>query len=293
MTGANSPGRAIARLAALKRDGAPIVMVTAYDVVSARVAEAAGVDIVLVGDSAANVVLGYDSTQQVSVAELLVLARAARRGAPTLPLVCDLPFGSYELSDDQAVATARLFVAEADCDAVKIEGGGVIADRARAIVGAGIAVMAHVGLLPQQVEPGSAFQVKGRGADEALAIARAAFELERAGCFAIVIEAVPEAITAAIVARLRIPSIGIGAGRTTDGQVLVFHDLVGLSGARIPRFVQQYAALFEPMVSGVRAYALDVRSHRFPTEAHIYKMELDQLAQFRARFDQLNLPEDK
>lgn len=287
MINANSPVDAFARLAALKRDGTPIVMVTAYDIVSARVAEAAEVDIVLVGDSAANVVLGYDSTRQISEDELLVLARAVRRGVRTPLLVCDLPFGSYERSDEQAVATARRFVAEAGCDAVKLEGGGAIAERARAIVGEGIPVMAHVGLLPQHVEPGGSFQVKGRGADEALAIAQAAFELERAGCFAIVFEAVPHQITTAIIVKLRIPTIGIGAGSATDGQVLVFHDLVGLSGPRHPRFVQQYAALFEPMVTSVRAYAADVRSRSFPAEAHTYAMLPDQLEVFRARFDQL------
>lgn len=291
--GANSTAEAISRLAALKRDGTPIVMVTAYDIVSARVAEAAGVDIVLVGDSAANVVLGYDSTRQVSVDELLMLARAVRRGVRTPLIVCDLPFGSYETSDEQAVDTARLFVAKAGCDAVKLEGGGVIADRARAIAGAGIPVMAHVGLLPQQVEPGASLQVKGRGVDEALAIARAAFELERAGCFAIVFEAVPRQITAAIVAQLRIPSIGIGAGGATDGQVLVFHDLVGLSGPRHPRFVRQYAALFEPMVTSVRAYASDVRTGRYPAEAHMYTVPPDQLELFLARFDRLMVPEGK
>ncbi len=284
--------RGVARLAQLKRDGTPIVMVTAYDIVSARVAEAAEVDIVLVGDSAANVVLGYDSTRQVSVDELLVLARAVRRGLRTPLLVCDLPFGSYELSDEQAVATARRFVVEAGCDAVKLEGGGAIADQARAIGGTGIPVMAHVGLLPQYVDPGNAFHVKGRDADEALAIARAAFELERAGCFAIVFEAVPQPITAAIVAKLRIPTIGIGAGGATDGQVLVFHDLVGLSGPRHPRFVRQYAALFEPMVASVRAYASDVRSRSFPAQAHTYAVPPDQLEVFRARFDQLMVSQD-
>lgn len=277
----------VERIAQLKRDGAPIVMVTAYDIVSARVAEAADVDIVLVGDSAANVVFGLDSTREVGVDELLVLARAVRRGVRTPLLVCDLPFGSYEESDAQAVATARLFIAEARADAVKMEGGGAIAGRARAIVGAGMAVMGHVGLLPQHVDRGGSFQARGRSADEALAIARSAFELERAGCFAIVFEAVPEPITAAIVAQLEVPSIGIGAGGATDGQVLVFHDIVGLSGPRPnPRFVKQYAALFEPMVRSVRAYAEDVRSRRFPTGAQAYGLEPDQLAAFQARFGQ-------
>ena len=281
MSASGAPATGLSRLSQLKREGTPIVMVTAYDIVSARVAEAAGVDIVLVGDSGANVVLGYGSTREVGIDELIVLARAVRRGVRTPPIVCDLPFGSYEDSNERAVATARRFVAEAACDAVKVEGGGAIAERARAIVAAGIPVMAHVGLLPQQFESGQSLQVQGRAADRALAIARAAFELEHAGCFAIVFEAVPEPVTAAIVPKLRIPSIGIGAGGACDGQVLVFHDIVGLSPPPYPRFVKQYAKLFEPMIEGVRSYADDVRARRFPSAAHAYSMAPEQLERFR------------
>ncbi len=278
-----TPGAvALTRVAQLKRHGAPIVMVTAYDIVSARVAEAAGVDIVLIGDSAANVVLGYDSTRNVSADELLVLARAVRRGVKTPLLVCDLPFGSYEASDAQAVETARRFVDEVQCDAVKIEGGGMIAARARAIVDAGIAVMGHVGLLPQNVPAGEHLRAQGRQAEDALAIVDAAMELEAAGCFAVVVEAVPAAIAAAITARIGVPTIGIGAGGATSGQVLVFHDIVGLAGARHPKFAKEYAALFAPMVEGVRAYASDVRTRRFPTEAHEYTMPAAELAAFEA-----------
>lgn len=290
MTGAGHSGGAgarVARLAQLKRDGTPIVMVTAYDIVSARVAEAAGVDAVLVGDSAANVVLGYDSTREIGVDELLTLARAVRRGLQTPLLVCDLPFGSYESSDEQAVATATRFVAETSCDAVKVEGGGKIADRARAIIDSGIPVMAHVGLLPQQVEPGGEYQVQGRLADDAIAIASAAFELERAGCFAIVFEAIPSPVTSAIMEKLRIPSIGIGAGGAPDGQVLVFHDLVGLAGTAPARFVREYAALFDPMTAAVRAYASDVRARRFPGAEHAYAMPAEQLELFRANLGRL------
>jgi 3-methyl-2-oxobutanoate hydroxymethyltransferase len=280
MTTASTPG--IGRIARLTRDDTPIVMVTAYDIVSARVAEAAGVDIVLVGDSAANVVLGYESTQQVSTEELLVLARAVRRGVRTPLLVCDLPFGSYEESDALAVATARRFAADAGCDAVKVEGGGPIADRVRAITAAGIAVMGHVGLLPQNVLAGERFQAQGRHADDALAIVAAAVALEEAGCFAVVVEAVPAPVARAITARLRVPTIGIGAGAATRGQVLVFHDIVGLSGSSHPRFAKQYAALFDPMVESVRAYADDVRTRRFPTDAHEYAMPREQVAAFEA-----------
>lgn len=273
----------IEHLAQLARAGTPIVMVTAYDIVSARVAEAAGVDIVLVGDSAANVVLGYQSTREVSVDELITLARAARRGVKTPLLVCDLPFGTYEDSDEQAVATSRRFVREVGCEAVKIEGGGEIAQRARAVVAAGIPVMGHVGLLPQHLEPGAAARAQGRGVDEALDIARSALELEAAGCFSIVFEAVPAAVADAIVATLTVPTIGIGAGANTAGQVLVFHDLLGLSSGRHARFAKRYAELFEPMVAAVRQFAADVRARRYPAAEHTYPVDAGQLAAILAR----------
>ncbi len=273
----------IRRLAELKAAGTPIVMVTAYDIVSARVAEAAGVDVVLVGDSGANVVLGYESTREVSVDELLVLSRAVRRGVSTPLLVCDLPFGSYEASNALAVETSRRFRDAVGCDAVKIEGAGKIAERARAVVEAGIPVMGHVGLLPQHLEPGTPPRAQGRGVDEALAIAKSARELEAAGCFSIVFEAIPAGVATAIARTLAMPSIGIGAGPDTDGQVLVFHDVVGLSRGRNARFVKRYADLFDPMVHAVRAFAADVRGGRYPEQAHTYPVDADQLAAFLAR----------
>ncbi len=275
------------RLAALKRAHTPIVMITAYDIVSARVAEAAGVDVVLVGDSGANVVLGYSSTREVSVDELLVLARAVRRGVTTPLLVCDLPFGSYEESDDLAVATARRFRDTVGCDAVKIEGGGEIAQRARAVVEAGIPVMGHVGLLPQHLEPGTPPKAQGRGVEEALSIARSARELESAGCFSIVFEAIPAAVATAIAGILSVPTIGIGAGGATDGQVLVFHDLVGLSAGRHARFAKRYAELFDPMVDAVRRFAGDVREHRYPADEHTYAVDPAQLSAFLARLPEV------
>ncbi len=271
-------------LAALENAGTPIVMVTAYDIVSARVAEAAGVDIVLVGDSGANVVLGYESTREVSVDELIVLGRAVRRGLQTPLLVCDLPFGSYEASNELAIATSRRFRDEVGCEAVKIEGGGVIAERARAVIEAGIPVMGHVGLLPQHLEPGTPPKAQGRGVDEALEIARSARELQEAGCFSIVFEAVPADVAKAIAATLTVPTIGIGAGRDTSGQVLVFHDLMGLSKGRTARFAKRYAQLFEPMVTAMRAFADDVRARRYPAEEHTYPVDPAQLRAFLARF---------
>jgi len=208
--------------------GEPIAMVTAYDYPSAGVAEAAGVDVVLVGDSAAMTVLGYPSTVPVSVEEMLMLAAAVRRGLETPLLVGDLPFGSYEVSDEQAVTTAQRFVKEAGCDAVKLERGGSSVDRAKAIVAAGIPVMGHVGLTPQTATALGGYRSQGRTAERALEVARDAIALQDAGCFSMVFEAVPSDLTDLVMPRLDIPVIGIGAGPATDGQVLVFHDLLGI-----------------------------------------------------------------
>jgi len=258
--------------------GEPIAMVTAYDYPSARVAEAAGVDVVLVGDSAAMTVLGYPSTVPVSVEEMLMLAAAARRGLETPLLVGDLPFGSYEVSDEQAIATAQRFVKEAGCDAVKLERGGTSVDRARAIVGAGIPVMGHVGLTPQTATALGGYRSQGRTADRALEVARDALALQDAGCFSLVFEAVPSALTAALMPRIEIPVIGIGAGPATDGQVLVFHDLLGIYDGHAARFVKRYANVREAMVEGVAAYADDVRERRYPGPEHGYTMAPDEVA---------------
>src|SRR5579864_8058477 len=219
------------RLAEKKRLGEPIVMVTAYDYPSAQVAQEAGVDVFLVGDSGAMTVLGYPSTVPVSVDEMLILASAVRRGLSTPLLVGDLPFGSYEASDEQAVATAQRFVKEGGCDAVKLERGGTSADRARAIVQAGIPVMGHVGLTPQTATALGGYRAQGRTSERALTVARDALALQEAGCFSVVFEAIPASVAAEVVQRLEVPVIGIGAGPATDGQVLVLHDLLGMSSS--------------------------------------------------------------
>src|SRR5437764_6206441 len=208
------------RLAEKKRLGEPIVMITAYDYPSAQVAQAAGVDIVLVGDSGAMTVLGYPSTVPVSLEEMLMLAAATRRGLETPLLVGDLPFGSYEASDELAVATAQRFIKEAGCDAVKLERGGTSAERARAIVQAGIPVMGHVGLTPQTATALGGYRAQGRTSDRALAVAEDALALQDAGCFSIVFEAIPAAVSEAIVPRLAGPVVGVWAGRAGDGQAL-------------------------------------------------------------------------
>jgi 3-methyl-2-oxobutanoate hydroxymethyltransferase len=269
-------------LAEKKRLGEPLVMVTAYDYPSARAAEAAGVDLVLVGDSAATTVLGYSATTPVSLDDMLVLARAVRRGLTTPLMIGDLPFGSYEISDEQAIATAVRMVKEAGCEAVKLEGGGEASvSRARAIVGAGIPVMGHVGLTPQSSTALGGWKAQGRNAKAAARIAHEALALQEAGCFAIVFEAIPAAVTEELMAGLEVPVIGIGAGPATDGQVLVFHDLLGIRDGLGPRFVKRYANLQEEMNSGVGAFAEDVRQRRYPGPEHTYSIKPQELAELR------------
>jgi 3-methyl-2-oxobutanoate hydroxymethyltransferase len=268
-------------LAEKKRLGEPIVMVTAYDYPSAQVAEAAGVDVVLVGDSGAMTVLGYPSTVPVSVEEMLMLTAAVRRGMRTPLLVADLPFGSYEASNEQAIATAQRFVKEAGAEAVKLEGGGAMAERARALAQAGIPVMGHVGLTPQTATQLGGYRAQGRTGEKAHEVARDALALQAAGCFAIVFEAIPAAVAHELMERMEIPVIGIGAGAATDGQVLVFHDLLGIREGVGARFVKRYADVQDEMVAGVRAFADDVRTHRYPAPDHTYSIDPDELERFR------------
>jgi 3-methyl-2-oxobutanoate hydroxymethyltransferase len=271
------------RLVEKKQLGEAIVMVTAYDYPSAQVAEEAGVDLVLVGDSGAMTVLGYPSTVPVSTDEMLMLAAAVRRGLRTPFLVGDLPFGSYEASDEQAIATAQRFVKEAGCDAVKLEGGGTSVARAHAIAAAGIPVMGHVGLTPQTSTALGGYRAQGRTADRALKVAQDAVALQDAGCFAVVFEAIPAAVAAEIMPLMHLPVIGIGAGQSTDGQVLVFHDLLGIYDGHAPRFAKRYANLRSEMVEAVREYAEEVRTRRFPGPEHVYSIDPDELAVLRER----------
>ena len=266
-----------------KRLGDPIVMVTAYDYPSARAAESAGVDLVLVGDSAATTVLGFNATTPVELDDMLVLARAVRRGLRTPLLIGDLPFGSYEISDEQAVTTAMRMVKEAGCDTVKLEGGGETSlRRAKAIVNAGIPVMGHVGLTPQTSTALGGWKAQGRTAAAAARIAREALALQEAGCFALVFEAIPSAVTDELMRLIEIPVIGIGAGPATDGQVLVFHDLLGIRDGLGPRFVKRYANLQQEMNDGVAAYAEDVRTRRYPGPEHTYKIDPAELAELHS-----------
>ena len=285
-----APRVTIATLAAKKAKGEPIAMITAYDYPSAQIVEAAGVDVVLVGDSAAMTVLGHESTVPVTVDEMLMLTAAVRRGLSVPLLVGDLPFGSYEGSDEEAVATAQRFVKTAGCDAVKIERGGSSVDRARAIIAAGIPVMGHVGLTPQTAASIGGYRAQGRTAEEALAVFESALALQAAGCFAIVFEAIPTAVTDAIMPRLHIPVIGIGAGPNTDGQVLVFHDIIGLYDGHAARFVKRYADLRGEMITAVTAYTDDVRTGGYPLAEHGYGMSPDEAARLRALIDARSAP---
>jgi 3-methyl-2-oxobutanoate hydroxymethyltransferase len=272
------PAVSLTKLDEKKALGEPIVMVTAYDFPSAQVAEEAGVDVVLVGDSGAMTVLGYPSTVPVTTDELLMLAQAVRRGLKTPLLIGDMPFGSYEASNEEAIRTAHRFIKEAGCDAVKIERGGTSVERAKAMVDAGIPVMGHVGLTPQTATALGGYRSQGRTAERALDVLHDALALQDAGCFSIVFEAIPSALTEAIMPRMDVPVIGIGAGAATDGQVLVFHDLLGIYDGHVARFVKQYASVREDMIRGVTAYTDEVRARKFPEEQHGYTMAPDEIA---------------
>lgn len=270
------------RLAEMKAQREPIVMVTAYDYPTARTAEQAGVDMVLVGDSGAQVVLGHDSTVSVTVDEMLVLAGAVRRGISSAFVVCDLPFGSTEVSDEQAIATAVRFVKEAGADAVKLEGGGEARlSRIRAIAEAGIPVVAHVGLTPQTAVALGGLRAQGRTAESAARIVREALAVQDAGASVLVIEAVPSDVVAVVLPELEIPVIGIGAG-PADGQVLVVHDVLGITEGRTASFVKRYGTVGDDMVAGVSAYAREVREGVFPGAEHGYSANDEAIAAARA-----------
>jgi 3-methyl-2-oxobutanoate hydroxymethyltransferase len=267
-------------LAEHKRRGEKIVMVTAYDHPSARLADAAGVDLILIGDSAGDNVLGYESTVPVSVEELLVLVGAVTRGAEHAFVVADMPFGSFQVSDEATVANAVRFVKEAGADAVKVEGAGPILSRVQALVGAGIPVMGHLGLTPQSATMLGGYKAQGRTAAKAQRLLADARALEAAGCFAVVLEAVPAPVAERISEALTVPTIGIGAGPACDGQVLVWHDLLGLSDRKPARFVKRYAELGADIRHALEAFAAEVRSGAFPAAEHTYSIPDDELNLF-------------
>jgi 3-methyl-2-oxobutanoate hydroxymethyltransferase len=269
-------------LAAMKYRGEKIAAVTAYDAPSARFAETAGIDVVLVGDSAAMVMLGYDSTVPVTVEEMLMLTRAVARAASSSLIVADMPFGSYQVSDQAAVENAVRFVKEGRADAVKVEGARSTLSRVAALVDGGIPVMGHIGLTPQSATMLSGYKAQGRTAAEARSVHADAVALQSAGCFALVLEAIPAPVAAYITGAVRIPTIGIGSGVACDGQVLVWHDLLGLTAGHVPRFVKQYADMASVARTALAAYVADVRASRFPEAQHTYPITAEEFARFEA-----------
>ena len=290
-----APGKLpLTELAEMKARRQPIVMVTAYDAPGGRLADQAGADLILVGDSAAMTVLGHESTVPATMDEMLMLTRAVTRGARRPLVVGDMPFGTFQVSDEEAMRNAIRFVKEAGADAVKLEGAGPMLSRVASIVGAGIPVMGHIGLTPQSATMLGGFKAQGRSAEKALRLLADARALEAAGCFSLVLEAVPAAVAARITAELSIPTVGIGAGADCDGQVLVWHDLLGLYEGRTARFVKRYADVAEVIRSALEEYAADVREHRFPEEQHTYAMSDDELALFeQAASDQREYADDR
>src|SRR5260221_4402731 len=227
------------------------------------------------------VVLGTPGPEPASMEEMIMLGKAVRRGLKTPLMVGDMPMGSYEASNELAVQNAQRLVKETGCRVVRLEAGGPSVERARAVVRAGIPVMGHVGLTPQAATALGGYKTQGKTAQSAIQLLEDALALQSVGCFSIVFEAVPAAITEAIVEKLDIPAIGIGAGPATAGQVLVFHDLLGITTGRSPKFVKRYGDIHAAMVEGVGRYSEEVRSHRFPEADHVYGIEPAELQEFR------------
>ncbi len=275
---APAPGKLpLPELLEMKRRGEKIAMVTAYDAPGGRLADEAGVDLILVGDTAGMVMHGHPSTVPVSMDEMVFMTQWVTRGARRPVVVGDMPFGSYQVSDEDAVRNAIRLVKEGGADVVKLEGGGATVSRARAIVDAGIPVMGHVGLTPQSATMLGGFKAQGRTAAKAVRLLEEALALEGAGCFSLVLEAVPAAVSERITRRLSVPTIGIGAGAGCDGQVLVWHDLLGYTDSA-PRFVKRYAEIASEIRLALETYVGEVRSGRFPEEQHTYAIAEEEVA---------------
>jgi len=267
-----------------KREGKKITMLTASDFPMARMIDEAGFDSILVGDSLGMVVLGYESTVPVTMDEMIHHSKAVRRGTSRAFLIGDMPFMSYQASVSDAVTNAGRFMKEALCDAVKLEGSSPeIIGMVRAITGAGIPVMGHIGLTPQSVSKLGGFKVQGKSAESARSLMRSALELEKAGCFAIVLECVPDSVAKFITKKLSIPTIGIGAGRYCDGQVLVTYDIVGMFDRFTPKFVKRYTSLSDSIRKGIAEFKSEVESGKFPDDAHSFKITDKELKKLNKR----------
>ena len=266
-----------------KRDGKKITMLTAYDYPMARIIDDAGIDSILVGDSLGMVVLGYDSTVPVTMDEMIHHSKAVRRGTKYAFLIGDMPFMSYQVSKEEAVRNAGRFMKEAGCDAVKLEGGEEVMDATIAIVNAGIPVLGHLGLTPQTASKLGGFKVQGKDADAAYKILDQAIKLERAGCFGVVLECVPDMVAKLITEKLSIPTISCGAGVNCDGQVLVTYDMVGLFDRFIPKFVKQYVKLSALILDGVKKYKDEVEKGIFPDAAHSFTIKDEEIRKLRKK----------
>lgn len=261
------------QLKGMKHDHEPIAMLTAYDAPSAKLAERAGVDMILVGDSLGMVVLGYDSTIPVTIDDMVLHTKAVKRGARDTFVVTDLPFFSYHGSFEETTTNVRKLIQEAGADAVKLEGGVEIADTVQRLVQAGVPVVGHIGLTPQSVGVLGGYQVQGKGKEDGERLIQEAKALEKAGAFAIVVECVPHQLGNLLATEVNVPIIGIGAGNGTDGQVLVYHDVIGYESERIPKFVKQYANVSHTIQAGLATYVQEVKQRDFPAKEHTYTMK--------------------
>ncbi len=277
----------------MKRHGEKIVMLTAYDYPTARLVEEAGVPVILVGDTLGMVVLGYDTTLPVTMEDMLHHVKAVCRGTEKTLVVADMPFMSYQAGPEEALRNAGRFLQEGGAQAVKLEGGVVVAESVRKIVDAGIPVMGHIGLTPQSVHQFGGWKVQGKKPQGAVRVMNDALALEQAGAFSVVLELVPTALSSLISKRLRVPTIGIGAGAGCDGQVQVFHDLLGLYGDFVPKHTRQYAKIGDAIKTAIAEYADDVREGRFPTEEQSFSMDENALAELLTTDDDEDLPADR
>ena len=264
-----------------KVEGRKITMLTAYDYPMARLVDDAGIDMILVGDSLGMVVLGYDSTVPVTMDEMIHHSKAVRRGTKYAFLVGDMPFMSYQVSREEAIRNAGRFMKEAGCDAVKLEGGDEVIDVTIAIVNAGIPVLGHLGLTPQTISKLGGFKIQGRTAEAAKSLIDQALKLERAGCFGVVLECVPDMVAKMVAERLKIPVIGIGAGKYCDGQVLVVNDMVGLFDRFVPKFVKQYVKLSHSILEGLKKYKDEVEKGTFPSHEHVFTIKEEELKRIK------------
>jgi 3-methyl-2-oxobutanoate hydroxymethyltransferase len=284
-TGSATRKKTILDLQGKKRRGEPITMLTAYDYSSGLLVDRAGIDVILVGDSLAMVMLGIDSTVPITMEEMLHHCRAVARGARSAFLVGDMPFMSYQASVSEAVRNAGRFLKEGAMEAVKLEGGREVAQTISAIVGAGIPVMGHIGLTPQSVSKLGGYRVQGKTAIQARELIEDALALEAAGSFSLVLEAVPAPVARIVSEKLKIPTIGIGAGPFCDGQVLVYHDLLGLFDRFTPKFVKQYAQLSQEILTALESFSQDVHERRFPAEEHTYAIDEEELESLLRQLD--------